>query len=201
MMEQITPKLQKNYPALFQENVKIFKLLDDSRFDESSKASQAEMANMVLSGDSLLNQKGELQGLGEREELLKKEMEDLDVKYFNQLVGELKKFLDNNIGEEIAGPDDRYEGRLESCLNKFKLDYVGPLQFCVEVYYRLVKNHPYHDGNKKIGVAFLLDVMSKLGLEIKQQELADITYYVAQSEANKNEEIIEKMTNYLGRLK
>ena len=52
--------------------------------------------------------------------------------------------------------------------------------------YALIGNHPFHDGNKRIGALALLTLLKFNGYEVKatNEELTELIYKVAQSEAD-----------------
>lgn len=52
--------------------------------------------------------------------------------------------------------------------------------------YALISNHPFHDGNKRIGALALLTLLKINGYEVKatNEELTELIYKVAQSEAD-----------------
>ena len=52
--------------------------------------------------------------------------------------------------------------------------------------YALICNHPFHDGNKRIGALALLTLLKINGYEVKatNEELTELIYKVAQSEAD-----------------
>ena len=52
--------------------------------------------------------------------------------------------------------------------------------------YALIGNHPFHDGNKRIGALALLTLLKFNGYEVKatNEELTELIYKVAQSESD-----------------
>ena len=52
--------------------------------------------------------------------------------------------------------------------------------------YALIGNHPFHDGNKRIGALALLTLLKLNGYEVKatNEEFTELIYKVAQGEAN-----------------
>ncbi len=52
--------------------------------------------------------------------------------------------------------------------------------------YALISNHPFHDGNKRIGALALLVLLQLNGYEVKatNEDFTELIYKVAQSEAD-----------------
>lgn len=94
------------------------------------------------------------------------------------------------IDETGGSPVLRDEGLLDSALNApFQIfgdtsAYPSLQQKAVRLCYGLVKNHPFIDGNKRIGAHAMLVFLSVNGLELSytQQELSDIILQVAAGE-------------------
>ena len=96
----------------------------------------------------------------------------------------------HRIDETGGSPGLRDEGLLDSALNApFQIfgdtsAYPSLQQKAVRLCYGLVKNHPFIDGNKRIGAHAMLVFLSVNGLELSytQQELSDIILQVAAGE-------------------
>ena len=94
------------------------------------------------------------------------------------------------IDETGGSPGLRDEGLLDSALNApFQIfgdtsAYPSLQQKAVRLCYGLVKNHPFIDGNKRIGAHAMLVFLSVNGLELSytHQELSDIILQVAAGE-------------------
>ena len=96
--------------------------------------------------------------------------------------------LHQHLIEETGGsPGLRDEGLLDSALNApFQIfgdtsAYPSLQQKAARLCYGLVKNHPFIDGNKRIGAHVMLVFLAVNGLELSytQQELSDIILQVA----------------------
>lgn len=105
--------------------------------------------------------------------------------------------LHQHLVEETGGSAGlRDEGLLDSALNApFQSfgdisAYPSLQQKAARLCYGLVKNHPFIDGNKRIGAHVMLVFLAINGIELAyiQQELADIILHVAAGE-KKYEEI------------
>lgn len=99
--------------------------------------------------------------------------------------------LHQHLVEETGGsPGLRDEGLLDSALNApFQVfgdtsAYPSLQQKAARLCYGLVKNHPFIDGNKRIGAHAMLVFLAVNGLELSytQQELSDIILQVAAGE-------------------
>lgn len=99
--------------------------------------------------------------------------------------------LHQHLVDETGGsPGLRDEGLLDSALNApFQIfgdtsAYPSLQQKAARLCYGLVKNHPFIDGNKRIGAHAMLVFLAVNGLELSytQQELSDIILQVAARE-------------------
>lgn len=99
--------------------------------------------------------------------------------------------LHQHLADETGGsPGLRDEGLLDSALNApFQVfgdtsAYPSLQQKAARLCYGLVKNHPFIDGNKRIGVHAMLVFLTVNGLELSytQKELSDIILQVAAGE-------------------
>lgn len=106
--------------------------------------------------------------------------------------------LHRQLVEETGGsPELRDEGLLESALNApFQSfgdtsAYPSLQQKAARLGYGLVKNHPFADGNKRIGAHVMLVFLAINGVELQytQQELVDIILQVASGE-NRYEDLL-----------
>lgn len=99
--------------------------------------------------------------------------------------------LHQHLVDETGGsPGLRDEGLLDSALSApFQVfgdtsAYPSLQQKAARLCYGLVKNHPFIDGNKRIGAHAMLVFLAVNGLELSytQQELSDIILQVAAGE-------------------
>ncbi|WP_297290611.1 type II toxin-antitoxin system death-on-curing family toxin [uncultured Flavonifractor sp.] len=99
--------------------------------------------------------------------------------------------LHQHLVDETGGsPGLRDEGLLDSALNApFQTfgdtsAYPSLQQKAARLCYGLVKNHPFIDGNKRIGAHAMLVFLAVNGLELSytQQELSDIILQIAAGE-------------------
>lgn len=99
--------------------------------------------------------------------------------------------LHQHLVDETGGsPGLRDEGLLDSALNApfqgfgTTSAYPSLQQKAARLCYGLVKNHPFVDGNKRIGAHAMLVFLAVNGVELSytQQELADVILQVAAGE-------------------
>lgn len=99
--------------------------------------------------------------------------------------------LHDQLIEATGGtPGLRDEGLLESALSAPFLGYAGTdaypslQQKAARLCYGLVKNHPFVDGNKRIGTHVMLVFLALNGVELcyTQSELADVILSLAASQ-------------------
>ena len=108
--------------------------------------------------------------------------------------------------EEFGGTDGvREEGLLESALASPFQTFGGEAVYpslqakASQLGFSLVCNHPFLDGNKRIGVHIMLVFLAVNGLELSytQQELADIILQVAAGEKDYEDLLAWLLTHQL----
>ena len=103
-----------------------------------------------------------------------------------------------SFNEPIPDFSTRYPGILESCIltpfMKFggKSLYPSLIAKAAVLFYLLVKNHPFQNGNKRIAIAVLFVFLysNKKWLRSDIQELYNFTIWVAQSPAGLKDETV-----------
>ena len=67
------------------------------------------------------------------------------------------------------------------------------------LYYFCIKNHPFEDGNKRMGIFALLIYLAKNGywLDTTNEELFDITVYTAASSMKEKNEVVKKIEEFI----
>lgn len=191
--EEIRQEHVSSLEALFAKHLSVFEILDDTRMTEEESSDRNERGRRILAQTKKAAQKRI------DNDKLKELLENLKTEDIEKIVTALQKFLEGKIKEKISGPKERYGGKLESSLTPLiKLNYgEDPTKVLSEIYYRLIKNHPFIDGNKKIATAFLLDTLSKLNINLSDEEVADIAVYVARSDAKEHASVVEQISEYL----
>ncbi len=107
--------------------------------------------------------------------------------------------------EPIPDFNTRFPHRLEGCLvapfqrfNKKDL-YKGFLRKASVLFYLMVKNHPFQNGNKRIAVTTLLYFLhkNKKWLKVDNQELYNFAKWVAESNAKLKDETVQAIEKFV----
>ncbi len=115
-----------------------------------------------------------------------------------------KKF---SFDEPIPDFSTRFPNALESCLavpfQRFsgKSLYPTLVSKAAMLFYLLIKNHPFLNGNKRIAMTTLFVFLYRNGkwLRVDTQELYNFTVWVAQSPRTVNEETVKATEKFLKR--
>lgn len=115
--------------------------------------------------------------------LSKSQIISLHKSLIEQFGGEYGIRDDNLLDLSINSPFQTFDG---------KELYLGPINKIVHLTYSLIKNHPFIDGNKRIGAHLMLILLELNGyyLEYSQEELIEIILSIAAS--TKSEEALLK---------
>jgi death-on-curing family protein len=107
--------------------------------------------------------------------------------------------------EPIPEFDTRYPNVLESCLatpfqtfNKKNL-YKGLVEKAAILFYLLIKNHPFENGNKRIAVTslFIFLYLNKKWIKTTNQELYNFALWVAISPPIAKDQVVEAIGNFI----
>lgn len=107
--------------------------------------------------------------------------------------------------EPIPDFGSRYEGRLESCLsqsfqtfNKKDL-YPGLYKKASILFYLMIKNHPFLNGNKRIAVTTMITflILNKKWLRVDNESLYQIAVWVAKSNPQLKEGVLLAINEYI----
>ena len=99
----------------------------------------------------------------------------------------------------------RFPGRLESCLvapfqafNRKNL-YAGFIPKAAILFYLMVKNHPFQNGNKRIAVTTLLYFLHKNNkwLKVDEVELYNFARWVAESNPKLRRETVKAVEKFI----
>ncbi len=107
--------------------------------------------------------------------------------------------------EPIPDFSTRFPNILESCLatpfQSFakKSLYPGLVSKAAMLFYLLIKNHPFQNGNKRIAMTTLFVFLYRNGkwLKVDTQELYNFTVWVAQSPRTVKEETVKATEKFL----
>ncbi len=114
-----------------------------------------------------------------------------------------KKYMEFN--EPIPDFSSRFPNILESCVvvpfQRFgnKTAYKGLIEKAAILFYLMVKNHPFQNGNKRIAMTTLLVFLYKNSkwLKVDTKELYNFAVWVAQSPAKLKKETVEAIQHFL----
>jgi len=107
--------------------------------------------------------------------------------------------------EPIPDFSTRFPNALESCLavpfQRFsgKSPYPTLVSKAAMLFYLLIKNHPFQNGNKRIAMTTLFVFLYRNGkwLKVDTQELYNFTVWVAQSPRTVKEETVKATEKFL----
>ena len=110
-----------------------------------------------------------------------------------------------SFNEPIPDYATRYPNILESCLaapfQTFggKPLYTSFVNKAALLFYLMIKNHPFQNGNKRIAMTSLFVFLhyNKKWLKVDPQGLYNFTVWVAQSPAQLKDEAVEAVTRFL----
>jgi len=108
-------------------------------------------------------------------------------------------------GEPIPAFNTRFPDRLESCLKtpfqKFegKSLYRGHVGKGAVLFYLMIKNHPFQNGNKRVAVMTLLYFLLKNGwwITVDNDTLYDFANEVARSPSGDNRKVIARIRGFI----
>jgi len=114
-----------------------------------------------------------------------------------------KEKLEGN--EPIPDFSTRFPNTLESCLavpfQQFsrKAMYKGLVKKASMLFYLMIKNHPFQNGNKRIAVTTLFVFLYKneKWLKVNPQELYNFTLWVASSPAQLKEQVVSGIEKFI----
>jgi len=69
------------------------------------------------------------------------------------------------------------------------------------LYYFCIKNHPFEDGNKRMGIFALITYLAKNGywLDTTNEKLFDMTVYTAASSMKDKDDVVKKIGEFVER--
>jgi death-on-curing family protein len=109
--------------------------------------------------------------------------------------------------EPIPDFETRFGHTLESCLavpfQKFsgRALYRSLVSKAAMLFYLMIKNHPFANGNKRIAITTLCVFLhkNKKWLKVDQQQLYNFTVWVAQSPAEAKDHVVKATEEFLQR--
>ncbi len=130
----------------------------------------------------------------------------LGIEDFEQIVGYLRS-IHEEFTEDIPPFETRYNGVLEGIIEQVKAEYFGKELYkgivtkSAWLFYCLIKNHPFFNGNKRVAVVALFDFLKRNVAELYLDENAIINdlFKMAVKTSESKPEKIEGMKRYLKR--
>lgn len=131
-------------------------------------------------------------------------MKRLSVKEVEYIAFRLAKEL-LSFNEPIPGFTTRYPNVLEGCLSApfqtftRRSLYPNLLDKAGILFYLMIKDHPFQNGNKRIAMTTLFVFLHKNGkwLKVDTQELYNLTMWIAQSPPKFKEETVKAIQRFL----
>ncbi len=110
-----------------------------------------------------------------------------------------------NWSEPIPDFSTRYTNTLERCIDApfqsfgGRQLYPGLLKKSATLFYLMVKNHPFQNGNKRLAMTTLLVflVQNKKWLRVDNQELYNFVRWVAESNAKLKDDTVRAIETFL----
>lgn len=131
-------------------------------------------------------------------------MKKINIKEVEYIAFDLaRKFMDYN--EPIPDFTTRFPNILESCLAvpfqtfQRKNFYRGLIGKGAVIFYLMVKNHPFQNGNKRIAMTTLLYFLlkNKKWLRVDNKELYNFAKWVAESNTKLKEETVRAVEKFI----
>ena len=110
-----------------------------------------------------------------------------------------------SFNEPIPDFSSRFPNKLESCLAtpfqsySSRSLYAGLIPKASILFYLMIKNHPFQNGNKRVAMTTLFYFLRKNGkwLKVDTQGLYNFTMWIASSPASLKEETVKGIMKYL----
>ena len=122
------------------------------------------------------------------------------------------EYIAHSLAKEMMGWDEpipsfntRYPNRLESCLTQpfqtfgGKNLYRGLIGKVSVLFYLMIKNHPFQNGNKRVAMVTLFYFLYKNGkwISVDNQELYNFAKWVAESNPRLKDETVKAIEKFL----
>lgn len=109
--------------------------------------------------------------------------------------------------EPIPPFDSRYPGRLESCLQVPLQTYGGRDLYpglvgkAAILFYLMIKNHPFENGNKRIAVVTLFIFLMENGnwIKVSERDLYEFAVMVAKSKPEYKDSVVDIIETFIKR--
>jgi death on curing protein len=129
----------------------------------------------------------------------------LDIKEVRYVAFRITREL-MNFDEPVPDFSTRVPSILESCLKTPFQDfnqkplYPTLVKKVAILFYLMIKNHPFENGNKRIAIVVLFHFLfkNKKWLRVEPADLYDFAVWVAKSPAKEKGEVIKKIEKFVG---
>jgi len=110
------------------------------------------------------------------------------------------------VGDEpIPSFESRYAGKLENCLAQSAVTYAKRSLYptlidkASIIFYLIIKNHPFLNGNKRIAVTSLMLLMYKNNhwLKVDPRNFYEFAVWIASSPAKLQKEVVEAIKSFI----
>jgi prophage maintenance system killer protein len=110
-----------------------------------------------------------------------------------------------SFNEPIPGFSTRFPNILESCLSAPFQTFAGKPLYSALIgkvsilFYFMIKNHPFQNGNKRIAMTTLFVFLhkNKKWIKVDTQELYNFTIWIAQSPPRLKNEVVKSIEKFL----
>jgi death-on-curing protein len=107
--------------------------------------------------------------------------------------------------EPIPDFSTRFPNILESCVITPFQEFAGKrlyptlIKQAAILFYLMIKNHPFQNGNKRIALTTLLTFLNlnNKWIVVDNQELYNMTVWVAMSPADSKKQVVEALENFI----
>jgi death on curing protein len=114
-------------------------------------------------------------------------------------------YMKNEQSDNSSAYEVRNTGKLESSIAQpFQIIsghelYPTLVSKAAMLYYFCIKNHPFEDGNKRMGIFALIIYLAKNGywLDTTNDELFDMTVYTAASRMKEKDEVVSNIEDFI----
>ena len=129
----------------------------------------------------------------------------LDAELMEQMCHRLAMAIFDTTDDPIAPFQNHTTALLESALNLSKATFDGKdlypslLDKATILYYTLIKNHPFQNGNKRIATAtlFVFLYINKHWIDAGKKEIADQTLFIAESKPSDRDQVLNIAKSWL----
>lgn len=135
---------------------------------------------------------------------MKRVYDYLEIDDFERIVNALIAIRET-FSEDIPAFHTRYAGKLEGIIAQVQANYFGKEQYpnlhskAAFLFYALIKNHPFFNGNKRVAVVALFEFLKRNALEVYLDEqtllndLFELAIYTSESSAEDFKKVMNRL--------